>query len=84
VPLDPRFAGSNLAESNEFSRMIKIHSITSFRGEEKMWAPCCKSLNHVKDLLRYDRDCNMQNSVAISHPVFFLLHYLVSLLQPEL
>jgi hypothetical protein len=33
--MDPRFAGSNLAESNGFSKVIKIHSTSSFRGEVK-------------------------------------------------
>jgi hypothetical protein len=33
--LDPRFAGSNLAEVDGFLRAIKIHSMLSFRGEVK-------------------------------------------------
>jgi hypothetical protein len=32
--------------------------------------PCRKILRHVKDLLRYDRDTDRQNSAAISRPVF--------------
>jgi hypothetical protein len=39
----PRFAGSNLAEGD------KIRSTTSFGGEVKPSAPCCKILWHVKD-----------------------------------
>jgi hypothetical protein len=30
MPLDPRFAGSNLAEDDGFSRAIKIRNTTSF------------------------------------------------------
>jgi hypothetical protein len=68
--LDPRLVGSNPAESNGFFlRVIKICSMTSFRGEVKPLVPCCKFLRYVKDLLRYERDTYRQNSVAISHPV---------------
>jgi hypothetical protein len=38
--MDPRFAGSNLSEGDEFLRAIKIHSIPSFRGALKLLAPC--------------------------------------------
>jgi hypothetical protein len=31
--MNPRFAGSNPAESDEFLRVIKIGSTTSFGGE---------------------------------------------------
>jgi hypothetical protein len=48
LPLDPRFTVSNLAESNKFLRVIKIHSTPSFRAEVKPKAPCCNILRHVK------------------------------------
>jgi hypothetical protein len=54
LPLDPRLVGSNLAMSNGFLRMIKIHSMTCFRGEVKPSAICYKVLQHIKDPLRYD------------------------------
>jgi hypothetical protein len=40
LPLDPRFAGSNPAEDNEFLRVIKIRSTTSIGGEVKSSVPC--------------------------------------------
>jgi hypothetical protein len=39
----------DLAEDNGFLRAIKISSMTSFQGEVKLSAPCCKILWHVKD-----------------------------------
>jgi hypothetical protein len=47
--MDPRFAGSNLSEGDEFLRAIKIHSIPSFRGEVKLLAPCHKILWYIKN-----------------------------------
>jgi hypothetical protein len=45
-------------------------------------APCRKILQHVKDPLRYDRDIDGQNSMAISCPVSS--HFATKcLLQPE-
>jgi hypothetical protein len=44
LPSDPRFMGSNLAESNGFLRAIKIHSMPYFGGEVQLPAPCCKIL----------------------------------------
>jgi hypothetical protein len=67
--IGPKVVGSNLANSNGFSRAIKICNMTSFSREVKMSAQCHKILWHVKDTLRYDRDTDRQNSVAISHPV---------------
>jgi hypothetical protein len=49
LPLDPRFAGSNLAEDDGFLTGIKIHSMTSFTGEVKLSAKCHEILWHVKD-----------------------------------
>jgi hypothetical protein len=40
LPLDPRFAGSNPAEDDGFLRAIKICSLTSLGGEEKLSVPC--------------------------------------------
>jgi hypothetical protein len=37
--LDPRFAGSNLAEDYGLLRAIKIHSTTSFGGQVKLSVP---------------------------------------------
>jgi hypothetical protein len=66
----PRFAGSNLAESDEFLRAIRICSLTSFSGKVKPLVPSRKILQHVKDPLRHDRDSDGQNSAAISCTVF--------------
>jgi hypothetical protein len=49
LPLDPRFACSNPAEGDGFSRSIKIRNTTSFGGEIMPTVPCCKILRHVKD-----------------------------------
>jgi hypothetical protein len=40
----------------DFLKVIQICNTTSFRGEVKPSAPCCKILWHVKDPLKYDRD----------------------------
>jgi hypothetical protein len=69
LPLDPRFAGPNVAKNDGLLRAIKIRSTISFRGDVKPSLSCCKILQHVKDLMRYDRDTQRQNSVAISRPV---------------
>jgi hypothetical protein len=63
------FAGSNPAESDGFLKATKICSLTSFRGKVKPSASCHKFLRHVQDPLRYDRNTDRQNSVAISCPV---------------
>jgi hypothetical protein len=41
--------GSNPADDDGLLRVIKIHSMTSFKGEVKLVVPCCKILWHVKD-----------------------------------
>jgi hypothetical protein len=69
LPLDPRFVGSNPAESDGFLRTIKIRGTNSFGGEVKPSAPFRKILWYVKDPLRYDKDTDRQNSTAISRPV---------------
>jgi hypothetical protein len=48
MPLDPRFAGSNLAEDNGFLRVIEMHRTISCGEEVKLLAPCRKILQHVK------------------------------------
>jgi hypothetical protein len=40
LPLDLRFVGSNLAQNNGLSRVIKIHSTTPLRKEVKPPVPC--------------------------------------------
>jgi hypothetical protein len=50
LPLDPRFAGSNLAENNGHLWMIKIHTVTSFRGKVKQ--SCHKILHYINDPCR--------------------------------
>jgi hypothetical protein len=66
--LDPRFTGTNPAESNGFLRAIKIHTMTSFEGEVKPSASC-KILRDVDECYRYERDTCRQKSVAICHQV---------------
>jgi hypothetical protein len=39
LPLDPRFAGSNLAEDDGYLRVIKV---TFFGGEVKLSVLCCR------------------------------------------
>jgi hypothetical protein len=53
--LDSSFAGSNPADSDGFSRAIKILSRTSFGWKVKPSAPRRKTLRNVKYLLRYDK-----------------------------
>jgi hypothetical protein len=67
LPLDPRFAGSNPAESGGFLKTIKIRSTSSFGGKVKPSAPFRnKFLWQVKIPLRYDRGTDRQNSASIS------------------
>jgi hypothetical protein len=61
--LDPRFVGSNPAESDGFLR-AKIPKHAFLRRRIKQSAPCCNILRHVKDPLRYDRDTDRQNSAV--------------------
>jgi hypothetical protein len=55
LPLDPRFAGSDLAEDSGFLRAVDIYGTTSFGGEVKLSVPCRKILRHVKEPYRYER-----------------------------
>jgi len=50
LPLDPRFASSNLVEGDGFLKAIKSRSSPSF--EVKPDAPSRKILLHVKELLK--------------------------------
>jgi hypothetical protein len=49
LPLDIRFAGSNLAKGDGFLRVIKICSMLTFQGKVKLPAPHHKILQHVKN-----------------------------------
>jgi hypothetical protein len=59
--------------------MVKIHNLTSFRGEVKPVVSCHKILQHVKDL--YSMEEILLGKIR-GHflPSFFLLHYWVALL----
>jgi hypothetical protein len=57
LPLDPRFGGSNPADSDGFLRAIKVRGTTSFRGAVKPSVPCRHSLRHVKEL--YESEINI-------------------------
>jgi hypothetical protein len=54
LPLDPRFAGSNLAEDDRFLRAINVRSTTFFGGEVKAPVPC-KILPRVKEPYSYEK-----------------------------
>jgi hypothetical protein len=41
--------GFKHGQGNGFLRIIKIHSMPSFRGKVKLEAPCHKTLRHVKN-----------------------------------
>ena len=47
-PLDPRFAGSNLAGGGGFFQSVKILSMTSFRREVKLWVPCRRFMARIR------------------------------------
>jgi hypothetical protein len=51
----PKGHGFKPCRGDGFLRAIKIRSTPSFKGEIKLEAPCCKTLLHVKDPLRYFR-----------------------------
>jgi hypothetical protein len=46
--------------------VLKIHSMTSFRGEVKQLVPCHRILWHVKELCKYERDTYSAKFIAIS------------------
>jgi hypothetical protein len=46
---------------------MKIRSTTSFGGEVKPTAPCCKILRHVKDPSEYDKDATSAKFKDISY-----------------
>jgi hypothetical protein len=86
LPLDPRFAGSNLAEDDGFSRVIKICNTIFFEVEVKLSVPCRKIYDMLKDTMSMKMILHRQNSVAISCQVFpaFLLDVSTGNLQTDL
>jgi hypothetical protein len=77
VPLDPRFADSNLVGDDGFLRAIKICSTTFFGGELKLSAPCCKISHHVKEPCGIWKIFCLQNSPPFLTK-FLLICYEVS------
>jgi hypothetical protein len=73
---------SNQAESDGFLTAIKTRSTTSFGGEVKTLIPCHKILLHVKEPYIYKQTLIAKIQGYFS-PIFSLLRYQVSLLQPE-
>jgi hypothetical protein len=55
LSLDVRFMDSNPGKDSGFLRVMKIHSMTSFRGEVKPSVPCGKILRHDKEPYEYER-----------------------------
>jgi hypothetical protein len=70
LSLDPRFADSNPAKDNEFSREIKIHSILYFVGELKPSTQCHKILWYVKKALLSTKEILCKAKFIISFPTF--------------
>jgi hypothetical protein len=68
LPLNPRFAGLNLAEDYGFLRAIKIRSTTSFGGEGKC-QPHAEILRHVKEPAEYEINILLAKFKAISRQV---------------
>jgi hypothetical protein len=64
--------GSNLAKEDVLLRVIKICSMTSFRGKITLLVPCLKILWHVKDPYRYEKRHLYVNSWQF-FPKFLLL-----------
>jgi hypothetical protein len=54
--LEPRFAGSNLAEDDGFLRAIKVRSTTPFGGEVKPSVSYRKVYGVLKNPVEYERD----------------------------
>jgi hypothetical protein len=57
--LEPRFAGSNPAEDDEFLRAIKIRSITSF-GVEVKPTHVARFYGMLKNPVGYEREIRRQ------------------------
>jgi hypothetical protein len=55
LPLDPRFASSNLAEDDGFLR-VKINTMTSFRGEVKPLSDVIRFYSMLKNPAENERD----------------------------
>jgi hypothetical protein len=81
------FAGSKSAESDIFSRAIKVRSTICFGGEVKLSAPCRKILRHVKVLLKSRRDgwtkFSFPASGFTSHPKEDVLRIFIAFKNPS-
>jgi hypothetical protein len=62
--------GSNPAEGSGFLMALKVHNMTSFRGEVKPSVPCHKILWHVKEPDRYEKTYFVGKIPAISRQVY--------------
>jgi hypothetical protein len=51
LAIEPKVCGFRPHQERWILRVIKIRSMTSFGGEIKLLAPCCKTLLYVKDLI---------------------------------
>jgi hypothetical protein len=80
LPLDPRFAGSNLAEDDGFLRVIKIHSTTSFGGEVKLSVPCRRFMACKRTLWAWKRCFVSKSQWPCFSPMSLLLRYLMALM----
>jgi hypothetical protein len=56
LDIGPKVCGLKPGQGDGFLRAIKIHSTSSFRGEVKLEAPCCKILWYVKELYKCERN----------------------------
>jgi hypothetical protein len=74
LPLNPEFAGSNLAKYDGFVRAIKMCSKTSFGREVKPLVPCRKIINMLKNRTSMKGILQMQNLAAISCQFILLCH----------
>jgi hypothetical protein len=72
--LEPRFAGSNPAEDDEYLRAIKIRSVTSFGVEVKPLTHVARFYGMLKKPVGYERDIRRQNSQQFLAK-FLLLSY---------
>jgi hypothetical protein len=68
--LEPRFTGSNLAEDDGFLRAIRMHSMTSFRGEVKPWPRVARSYGMLKNPVKYERYILLAKFTTISCQVY--------------
>jgi hypothetical protein len=73
LPLDPKFAGSNLAEDDGILRVMHIHSTTSFVGEVKP-SVTCRRFTTCKRTLRAWKRCLVSK---IQRPCFLPISLLL-------